>query len=549
MHIPARILSVFIALLVFLSVLSPIALAQTQNPYAQLMKTDGSVQMSISTLAQGVVVGLLSTATCIVGGIDFATPNHQCLAYDAKTQTYSYAKNSGDGLLGLSERGIALTYNSPFHFSDYTQYLSQNFGLVKSAHAASSAGFAQLSPIANLWIAFRNLSYLIFVILFIVVGFAVMLRAKIDPRTVMTIENQIPKLIVALILITFSFAIAGLVIDIMWVGVYLVINIFGNLDPALKGQIGSLTASAWDIPFNWVSSLNKGPFGFIGIAMQAAGGVKDASNQIAFDIFQNAPWLKIFTLFSLPGLILMLTCSIAGIIHVIPFAPGGQDFGSCLDGGMSTLVSTVIGGVAFLIFAVALLVAIAKLWWQLIKAYVLFLIFAIFGPLIIMSGVIPGWTKTNFEYWLRHILAYTIVFPTAMGVFLLGKTLMDVYSSNVSPTVAPPLFGVSPHVLSFMGPLIGFAVMMLAPQSLAMVQDALNAPDPKYLASIGASIGVGSAVFGGGIGKLWDRGWRESDPLRGLDEGWFKKLLLPRGSRRREIFIGKETGTGLKPNP
>ena len=582
MRFPARIFCVVLLLFVSLFRFALPVSAQTNDTLNTLMPTDSSVQMNITTLTQGVFLGFLSSATCILGGVDFTSPKHMCLTYNNQTQKFTYDTTSNYGLLGLGAAGIAMTFNNPVHTSDYFAYLSQNFGLVKSAHAANNGiGFDQLSPITNLWLAFRNIAYLIFVILFIVIGFAVMLRAKIDPRTVMTIENQIPKLIVALLLITFSFAIAGFVIDFMWVGIYLVINLFGNLDPVLKGQIGALTGAVKDNPFNWVNNLNgngpsgNAPLGFIGIAQQVAGAVKDMTNVIVFNVFQNFGILKILVI-QIFGIPILLSCILGQIISNVGanvgktvsdwFIIGGvinsitgngaggagqtatgasfQNFGACLDAGFATIISSVIGAVAFIIFAVAMLVAIGKLWWSLIKSYTLFLILVIFAPLIIMSGVIPGWTKTNFEWWIRHVLAYAIVFPTAMGVFLLGKTLMDVYA--IQTTAAPPLLGVDGKALAFVGPLLGFAVMMLAPQSLAMVQDALNAPDPKYLASIGQAIGVGSAAYGSSVGKLWSRSLRESDPLRGLDEGWLRKILVPQGSLRRRIFVGSETG---KANP
>ena len=53
----------------------------------------------------------------------------------------------------------------------------------------------------------------------------------------MTIQNQIPKIIISLILVTFSFAIAGFLIDLMWVSIYVVINLMSQADP-------NITASA-----------------------------------------------------------------------------------------------------------------------------------------------------------------------------------------------------------------------------------------------------------------------------------------------------------------
>jgi len=42
----------------------------------------------------------------------------------------------------------------------------------------------------------------------------IMLRVKISPQAVVTVQSAIPKLITTLILVTFSYAIAGLVIDL-----------------------------------------------------------------------------------------------------------------------------------------------------------------------------------------------------------------------------------------------------------------------------------------------------------------------------------------------
>ncbi len=529
MQFSARMFGILVFLLVIFTRLTPFAFAQTVNPYSSLMKTDPAVSVNIATLSQGVIMGFLSSLTCTIAGIDFTTQNNQCLSYNKQTQTFGYATNAAasSGLIGMAMGGIALTYNNPLHVSEYFRYLSENFGLVKTAHAANGIGFDQLTPIMSLWIAFRNLSYLLFVLVFIAIGFAVMLRAKIDPRTVMTIENQIPKLIVALLLITFSFAIAGFVIDIMWVGIYLVINLFATLDPVLSKQIGSITSSVTGNPYDFVNTFNNGIGGFLGIAGQAAIGVKGISTAIIANIFAGIGDFKylFFTTIDIPG---FLTCIPSMFL-------GSSAFNTCVNNAMAAIPATVSAIVAFLIFALALLVAIFKLWWQLIKAYTLFLIFAIFGPLIIMSGVLPG-SKTNFEYWIRHIVAYTIVFPTAMGIFLLGKTLMDVYSSaQIGNPQVPPLIGIPANAYAFLGVLLGFAIIMLAPQSLAMVQDALNAQDPKYLAGIGQAIGVGSQAFGSGMGKVWHRATREVDPLKKLDEGWLRRLAL--GSRGKPNII------------
>src|SRR3989338_11081239 len=121
---------------------------------------------------------------------------------------------------------ISMLYAPPIHTSDYFQSLANNFGIVKNANAQTKGtGFDGLKPLQNLWEAFRNIVYLLFVIVFVVIGLAIMLRIKIDPRTVMTIQNQIPKIIIGILLVTFSFAIAGFLVDIMWILTNLIFGI------------------------------------------------------------------------------------------------------------------------------------------------------------------------------------------------------------------------------------------------------------------------------------------------------------------------------------
>jgi len=45
----------------------------------------------------------------------------------------------------------------------------------------------------------------------------IMFRVKINPQTVVTVQSSLPKIVISAVLITFSYAIAGLLIDIMYV--------------------------------------------------------------------------------------------------------------------------------------------------------------------------------------------------------------------------------------------------------------------------------------------------------------------------------------------
>ena len=65
----------------------------------------------------------------------------------------------------------------------------------------------------------------------------VMFRANISPQAVATVQDSLPRIVIALVLVTFSYAIVGLMIDLMFVILNIIINTLAqaglvNLDSA-----------------------------------------------------------------------------------------------------------------------------------------------------------------------------------------------------------------------------------------------------------------------------------------------------------------------------
>src|SRR5258708_166357 len=215
-----KVLSFFVVffLLGFLYQSTPLFAQTTTNPNFS-PNTDAGVPQNTHTLSQSLLYDLLSAASCQIAGVDPATSDHRCLGINPSTGKLSYI-NTHYGLIGMTSGLIGATFNIPVDSRTYIGYLQHNFGVTKAVAADTttdnSIGFTGLKPLLNIWASFRNITYLLFVVVFILVGIAIMLRVQIDPRTVMTIENQLPKILVGLILVTFSYAIAGLLIDLMW---------------------------------------------------------------------------------------------------------------------------------------------------------------------------------------------------------------------------------------------------------------------------------------------------------------------------------------------
>lgn len=133
---------------------------------------------------------------------------------------------------------IASIYaNPPASTYAFVQDMGQTLGFIPKQAYAQGIGFTALSPLLPVWKVFRNIAYALLAIIMMVVGFLVMFRKKIDPKTVVTVQNALPKIVVSLILITFSYAIVGIMIDLMYVVITLIVSLLTNAAPAaFSGQ-------------------------------------------------------------------------------------------------------------------------------------------------------------------------------------------------------------------------------------------------------------------------------------------------------------------------
>jgi|GEM_PF-6760310 len=121
----------------------------------------------------------------------------------------------------------------PVSFEYYVDKTINNNLLSKPVYAVTFGGGA-LDVVYSVWQYFRNLAYLIFVVVIIAVGFMVMFRKQLDPRTVVTVQSAIPNFFIVLLLITFSYGIGSLAVASI-----------GPLYGALKdvGSLGSVNGT------------------------------------------------------------------------------------------------------------------------------------------------------------------------------------------------------------------------------------------------------------------------------------------------------------------
>jgi len=504
----------FLVLLVpFLFVVSP-ASAQTSSYMAP--NTTSEVPQNLHTYSQNIVIDVMAAMICQMTGIDPVNSNQACLGVDRQSGKIGFVKNGG-GAIGLMGNLIVATYTPPIRSGEYYQYMANNFGIAKPAYAQSTCtggyGFCSLSPIFVLWDRFKNLTYLIFIILFVLVGLAIMFRVKIDQRTTMSIENQIPKIIIALLLITFTLPIAGLLIDLMWTSTYLVANVLSPITTDAQFNTATIGLNIFQNPIGFSNELFKqhGPAGRLefdfGGLMGVARGSGYAAQETISSMFAPNDFKDTFKLQGIdqnqchgfdPG------CWVGQV--------AGASIGTILSQIVGWTISWLVGILAVFIVTIALLFALFRLWLELIKAYLFLLIDIVLSPFWVAVGLIPG-GPIDFEKWIREMLSNLIPFPATIALLLLGKAFMQQFAAGVktgTPVFVPPLIGnpIGNGNLQPIGAIIGLGMILLTPQIVQMIKDLLKPPTFKYTPGILQPLEAGAAPVTGAVAGGWQRIWK-----------------------------------------
>ncbi|HUV42832.1 MAG TPA: hypothetical protein VMY36_02885 [Patescibacteria group bacterium] len=361
----------------------------------------------------------------------------------------------------------------------YLASIGEKLRVVKPTYAQEDTGFERMADYLPLWKTFRNITYVFFVLILVFMGFAIMFRVKINPQTVITIQSALPKVVIGLILITFSYAIVGLMIDFMWVFTNLIIFTFKHIpdtDPNFP---------------QWLSRL---------ITAQA---VTDASHLAAgIFIILLGPAFATFLTFT----IITSTPTIITSIILWPISP------------------MIIGLNVTILFLLAIifLIIYIRILWALLKAYVMVVLHLIFAPFEILVGILPG--SNAISSWFRNLIANLVVLPATIAmIFLsgylaiaplfrksnLGSLVVSSIEGNTSSTFLEDLVAAfrnlgSANVISTIIMLfISIGILALTPKVTDIIKAFLAGKPFEYGAAIGEAVGpirgvAGMAMMGAG---------------------------------------------------
>lgn len=369
-------------------------------------------------------------------------------------------------LAGVSS-GLAMMYSQPP--ASGVSYLAEkinHLNPVQPAYAQETGiGFTALQPVVGVWTAFRNISYVGFTIVFVITGFMIMFRRKISSQAVATIQDSLPRLVIALILVTFSYAIVGLMIDLMYVVINLTIAILAQahlLDPKIA-------------QFVFTENL-------FGIITKGWGSFADATSKVV-----SATLNQLFH-------------NVFGVGGCNPNLSVNEAFG--VKGCIAESVIWLIGLAAKLIFGIALLFVMVRLFFTLLITYVTIILLTVFAPFIFLIQSLPG--QNGAKGWFKQVIANIAVFPTVIAMILLAGIIAGVpeygsvsgksqFQTQGAGYFNPPLLG--GFAANNIGNLVGLGILLMMPSAAKMIKETLSVKDGGAL-GIGMGAAMGAAAAG-----------------------------------------------------
>lgn len=502
------------------------------------LRTTNSLPTTVSptsTLYTDLLVNnLFHTFSCLAVGQSFI--GQPCLTYQLTKNAEGMIQgvpvlsqtNLSGGTMGAITSVIGMLYtNPPIRTADYLASVGSGLGLVKEAHAQTvgGSGEAILHPVLTLWQVSRNISYVILIIIFLVIGLMVMFRSKLNPQTVITAQAALPGLVIGLILITFSYFLAGLLSDMAFVGT----NLVGYYFSAAQGNAAHPQDLVRDATQQNILSLMSPFTGIIG---------KDEGADIIGNLWlaMNDSTRNILTLVA-SFISAQTTMQFTEGLKLIPV------WGIPAQLALSGITTAITGantpavlGFAIVFVATAILIyAMFKLLVRLISNYITIIFLTMTAPFQLLIAALPG-RQGMATNWMLNMLANVLAFPAVLAglylaAFLLPKTILrnncpaascvfqisqtDQTQNSLVPTAqagtteptlvntqAFPLFG--GMNLNFINILLAFGILMALPS----IPDIIGRTIGKMGAAsqlLGQEIS-GAAGRGQGYGSQLQRG-------------------------------------------
>lgn len=331
------------------------------------------------------------------------------------------------------ESAVALVFSDyqsrPLSGIKYVRNTISKFTTIPVANA-QGFGFSAVDGLQKYWQGFRNIAYALTVLVVIIFAFMIMFRVKLSPQLVISVQVALPKIITVLVLATFSYAIAGFIIDLSYV--------VGGLFATLMNLAGFAKSfkDAWDFIV---------PIG----ATNLVGGF--------WIFFYMLAYTFIFF--------------IAAIVTLVGTLSGLSVFGT---------IASLIMIIMSIWVLILMIVYTVKVPWVLLKNLISLFISIVVAPVqIVLGAVVP---TIGFGVWLKKIIAEALVFPlTGLFMFLAWKTLgasmsaslgqfTQIFGAKQQNLWAPPILGSSEDMAGIIWLAVSFTFITMIPKAVDIMK-------------------------------------------------------------------------------
>ncbi|MBN1915487.1 hypothetical protein JW796_00635 [Candidatus Dojkabacteria bacterium] len=379
------------------------------------------------------------------------------------------------GALGVTANMIDMLYENPpasgivYAQQTWDKFRTNVTGEVYAQEVYSpGVGFSLLQPVQPYWAWARNISYGFFILIFIAIALQILFRSKIDGQNPATLANSIPGVIISLALVTLSYAITGLTIDLVTIGSNFIKGIYETSglmedgsrlpnpdDPRMSVWFVFSTALEGKSAGGELSNIAKG-ISTEGIALESAA-------NLANGILENT----------------------AG----------------------SSLISLILG--------VTILFAAMKLFFELVRRYIQIILNVVLAPILFLLGAMPGGLQKAIFPFMRGFLANATVFIAIYAIFGFMVVLLkdQTHFTTGNYGYVPPLIGFQRDgdmggiPFNSIKTLVAFSLFITTTLIPDMIDKALDAPDfTQIVNNLRASTAQGaqqtSALLKGVLGTL-----------------------------------------------
>lgn len=378
---------------------------------------------------------------------------------------------SASGELFINRPSSAVAW---FDF-EYNKVVGNNYAFAQTPNQSSfyspGSGFSLLQPVAGFWAISRNVAYVFFIVIIMIIGVLIVLRRNVDGQTPITLFNAIPNLILSLVLITFSYPICAIFVDIIPVGTNLVQSIL----LASPGAPGYNTI--WNDP---------------------------QSNPSRNVLQPDDPEMGVWQVFN-TAKIQLCAPNQTGQCNLSVLIPENLGVGNPAASIVSVILQGVEGvgllnSLVNIVIGFATFSASIKLFMTLIKSYVTLTLSPIVAPWYFFIAALPSNTTATIWDFLKVNLSASLTFVSVYAVLLFIIVFYTIDATS-SLSWTPPLIGYDSNFAVNTGlvkAVVCFGLFLVTPTIPEFIDKLIGVPDSSVFGqALGSSLSnAGGQVVG-----------------------------------------------------